>query len=302
MLKNKQYFFCFFLCISSLYVYSQRDFNILNSNNVKELRAQEATPLDKVKYDSLIPYDYVNERDILWSKMTWEYIDLKEKINMPFYYPVDSMNVETERKCLFDAIIIGIHNRKITEIYDDSFFRNKMSVKQVEAKMTRIDTSDYAKELMNQGVSDVSQYIDKIRIQAQDIKGYSIRGIWYIDKKHAELRYRLIGIAPVAADVQTLGKEGISGNENLPLFWIFYKDARKVLHFYKVFTPNNRHSTVSFDDLLNARRFRTSVVREENIFGNRAVSDYIKDKYQKRFESDRIREIIRNTELDLWNY
>lgn len=292
------------MCLLFAFVFkanAQTDFNLLNAGTVKELKNTNQ-PLDSIKFDSVIPYEYTNSKDILWSKMTWEYIDLSEKINMPFYYPVDSMNVETRRKSMFMAMIEAIQKGEITEVYEDSFFRNKLSPKDVAAKMTRMDTSDYARDLMNQGQTDVSEYVDEIKIQAQDIRGYSIRGLWYVDKKKASLNYRLIGIAPVAADVQTLGKEGFDKDESLPLFWIFYRDARKAMNKAKVFVPNNRHATVSFDDLLNARRFHTSVIREENIFGNRAVSDYIKNEYQKRLESNRIRELIRDVELDLWNY
>lgn len=39
----------------------------------------------------MIPYEYVREADAIWSKRVWEYIDLREKINLPMYYPLDEM-------------------------------------------------------------------------------------------------------------------------------------------------------------------------------------------------------------------
>lgn len=37
----------------------------------------------------LIPYEYVREADVVWSKRVWQYIDLREKINHPLYFPWD---------------------------------------------------------------------------------------------------------------------------------------------------------------------------------------------------------------------
>ena len=35
---------------------------------------------------------------------------------------------------------------------------------------------------------------------------------------------------------------------------------------------------ISFDHLLNARRFSSVIVKEENIYGNRKIEDYIRVK------------------------
>jgi gliding motility associated protien GldN len=34
-----------------------------------------------------IPYEFVRENDYVWGKRTWSYIDLREKINHPLYFP-----------------------------------------------------------------------------------------------------------------------------------------------------------------------------------------------------------------------
>ncbi len=39
----------------------------------------------------MIPYEYVREADVIWSKRAWEYIDLREKINHSLYYPLDEI-------------------------------------------------------------------------------------------------------------------------------------------------------------------------------------------------------------------
>jgi gliding motility associated protien GldN len=39
----------------------------------------------------MIPYASVREADAMWSRRVWEYIDLREKINHPLYYPLDEI-------------------------------------------------------------------------------------------------------------------------------------------------------------------------------------------------------------------
>ena len=47
---------------------------------------QEHIPTKKV-----VPYEYVREADVVWSKRVWRVIDLREKFNHPLYYPLDDI-------------------------------------------------------------------------------------------------------------------------------------------------------------------------------------------------------------------
>jgi gliding motility associated protien GldN len=37
----------------------------------------------------LVPYEFVREADVMFQKRIWRYIDMREKINHPMYYPLD---------------------------------------------------------------------------------------------------------------------------------------------------------------------------------------------------------------------
>ena len=47
---------------------------------------QEHIPTKKV-----IPYEFVREADVVWSKRVWRAIDMREKFNHPLYYPLDDL-------------------------------------------------------------------------------------------------------------------------------------------------------------------------------------------------------------------
>jgi len=132
-----------------------------------------------------------------------------------------------------------------------------------------------------------------------------VKGVWYIDSRQGEMKFRLLGIAPIAPDVQTLGRDNLGNNvdEKLPLFWVFYPNAREVMHEMKVFNPNNAAFPISFDHLLNAHRFSSLIYKEENVYGDREVKNYVKgNSLFQVLESEKLKEDIRNKELDIWNY
>ena len=88
----------------------------------------------------------------------------------------------------------------------------------------------------------------------------------------------------------------------IELFWVFFPNARDVLNEAKVFIENSAVN-ISFDQLLNSRRFNSVIYQEENVYGDRAIKDYIKDDAQNQLlESERVKEKIRNFEQDMWNY
>ena len=109
----------------------------------------------------------------------------------------------------------------------------------------------------------------------------------------------------MAPDVQILGREDIEAEESLPLFWVYLSQMRakcctKAMQFL---TKRNQRAPISFDDILNSRRFTSVILREENLYGNRSIADYIQgNALFQIMESERIRESIRDKELDMWNY
>lgn len=274
--------------------------NLLNAKIPEEIGVKTAEQL-AADNDKPLPYGYIDDRDILWSKVVWEYIDLNEKINLPFYYPVDTNNISSSRRSLYDTLLRGIKNGEIVDVYDDSYFENKLTMDDISSRLSRIDTSDAGIELLNEGSELTDEYIDRVDITSGEIAGLRIKGVWYFDKRQGELKYRLLGIAPVAPDVNFL--EDDSAEALVDLFWVWYPGVRQITHDMKVFNNKNSAFPLSYDHLLNARRFVASIFREENIYGNRDVSEYIKgNALFQVLEADRLKENIRNKELDMWNY
>lgn len=300
-MMNKRHIGIFILAFV-LYTTTYAQSNLLNAKNPSNIGVKTDQQL-AVDNDKPLEYGFIDDRDILWSKVVWEFIDLNERINLPMYYPVDTTNVSNNRRSLFDTLLRGIKSGKITEVYDDSYFTAKMTKSEISKKLYRVDTTEAGIDELNAGATNIDEYIDKINLTSQDIEGFRIKGLWYFDKRQGELKYRLLAIAPVAPDVQTMGREDMDISEQLALFWVWFPDARPILHEMKVFNSKNSAYPISFDHLLNARRFNSIIYREENIYGNRDVSEYVKgNALFQVIESNKIKDDIRNKELDMWNY
>jgi gliding motility associated protien GldN len=280
--------------------------NLLNAKTPSEIGKKTAAQ-DSLDNDNPLPYGYVGDRDVLFSKRVWEVIDLDERINFPMYFPVEE-NLGPDRRPLYDVLTSAIRDGKITEVYDDSYFTTKKTLKDIDASLSRIDTTDAGVDEMNSdinayrtGKKKISpEYINRTDIKAIDVSGYEVVGLWYFDKRQGELKYRMLGIAPVVPDVYTMDKEE---KEYIRIFWVYFPAARDVLHKAKAFNEENSSMPITFDHLLNSRRFSGVIRKEENVYGDRLVEDYLKDNAQMQLlESERIKDKIRNFEQDMWNY
>lgn len=273
--------------------------NLLNAKTPEKIGQKSAFQLNSDN-DKPLAYGYVHDRDVLMGKMTWEIIDLSEKINFPLYFPIDTANIGSDRRSLYDVLTKALRSGKITDVYTDSYFNTKKSLSDIQGSLTRIDTTDAGREQINAGQAISSEYILRSDLTAQDVTQYKIKGYWYFDKRQSELKYRLLGICPVTPDVYTMNSEE---KDYIELFWIFFPSARDVLHQAKAFNDKNSAMPISFDHILNSRHFNSVVYKEENVYGDRAIDEYMKDNALNQLvESERVKEKIRNFEQDMWNY
>jgi gliding motility associated protien GldN len=276
--------------------------NILSAKSPQEIgvrtEAQIATDNDEP-----LEYGYVDDRDIMYSKMTWEKVIVDERVNFPLYYPVDTNNIGSNRRSLYDVLNKAIKEGEIENVYDDSYFTAKRSLKDLDDITRKVDTLDIGYDQLNADGFVDPEYITTRVIASYDVSAYLIKGLWYFDKRQGELKYRLLGIAPAAADVNFIDSDDEANKEPNPLYWVFFPDVRNILHQAKAFNNKNSAVPFSFDHLLNARRFNGYVYKEENVYGDRTVDEYINDNaLMQLLESDRIKEKIRNFEMDMWSY
>ena len=295
-----------FIVLFTFLIFTEQIFaqtNLLNAKVPQEVGVLSQQELE-ANNSSPIAYGYVDDRDILWQKTVWETIDLDERINFPYYYPtINNGLLSSTRKSLFRILIDNINSGDITEIYSDSYFNDKLTAEDLEERLISKKLSPSGIEKSNSGEQVTENDYDIYKIETDKVVQYRIKGTWYVNKRLGELKYRLLGIAPVAPDVSTLSDGPAAMADALvPLFWVWFPDARKALNNSQVFNSKNSSQPITFDNMLNSRRFNSVIYQEENVYEDRAVNQYIyEDALRQLLESERIKSEIRDFEQDLWN-
>ncbi|MGB3608511.1 MAG: gliding motility protein GldN [Psychroserpens sp.] len=276
--------------------------NLLNAKAPQDIGVKTEAQL-ALDNDKPLEYGYVDDRDILFSKMTWEKVVLDERVNFPLYFPVDTNNIGKERRSLYHTLITAVKDGRIKNVYNDSYFTEKRTVKQLKDITTKTDTLDIGYDQLNADGYVDPEYITTRNIEAFDVSAYLIKGLWYFDKRHGELKYRVLGIAPAAPDINFIDSADEANKVPNALFWVFFPEARQVLHEGTAFNNKNSAMPLTFDHLLNSRRFNGYMYKEENVYGDREVKAYIADNaLMQLLESDRIKDKIRDFEQDMWSY
>ena len=281
--------------------------NLLNAKNPLEV-GDSSSSKAVVEF---MDYEYEDDKDILWSKVVYEFIDLNERLNFPLLFPVNDTKYDDTRKSLWRIIRENIENGKISEVYDSNNDNFTEASRIIGKDSTDLEANIYK----NYNISDIykSKYVPESFVPREiassaDIFGYVIKGVWYFDKIHAELRYRLLAIQPYGTDLKT----SVDGEETeTGYFWIWYPSIREILDDHLVFNDKNNNNRVSFDELLINRRFSSYIYKYDNVYGDREIRDYIRQRdnesyaqWQTRIvmESERIKKEILDFEIDMWGY
>ena len=302
----KDFFLITILVAGSFTSFSQS--NLLNAKEPEDIGKKTSAQLMSDN-DKPLAYGFVDDRDILMSKMVWETIDLNERINFPLYFPIDTVSIGNDRRSLFHVLIEGVRKGNVGKVYADSYFNMTRTVKTVENALTFTDTTDTGKDEVNNFSDDYKSgrkvldemYINRIKSSSDDVSSYMIKGLWYFDKRQGELKYRLIAICPmiIEANSKQYGDNAVP----IELFWIYFPSARDVLNKAYAFNDKNSSMPISFDRLLNSRRFNSVITKSENVYGDRDIDKYLQDNSQLQLlEAERLKNVIRDFEQDMWNY
>ncbi len=233
----------------------------------------------------VIPYEPVREADVPWEKRMWRVIDLREKINAPFTYPLQP---------LIQILIDAAANGELTVFRKDDF-KEPLPMEDLEQQLYRIDTTR---------VVDPETYEETIKVtrsdfNPEDVKRFRIKEIWFFDKEVSRMRNRILGVSPIK-DIYD-DNTGVFKREE-PMFWVYFPAARDYLANFPVFNSENDTAPLSWADYFDIRRFSSFVVKETNVRDYRLKDRWPDDRLEQLYESDRIKADLFNFEHDFWSY
>jgi gliding motility associated protien GldN len=255
--------------------------------------AYKRTDLTNRKPTSL---PFIREADVMMSKKVWRIIDLREKMNQPLYFPTKDVE---GRFNLVNLFLEGIKNGKITayDAKNDDEFKVPMTFEQVKESFGATTRTQMVRDV---DTGEMKPKVVSGEIRSEEVKQFMVKEEWYFDKQTSTLNVRVIGICPI----QEFYREGDTNQESVQrrqVFWIYYPEARELMAANAVFNPQNTARNASFDDIFLKRKFNSYIVKEENIYNNRDISQYLSGK-DAMLESKRIESSIFDYEQNLWEY
>lgn len=235
----------------------------------------------------VVPYPFLRQDDILWSERHWERIDLREKINLPLYYPIKPL---PDRKSLWDVLkdAILVEN-SITQVFRDDRMTRPLTRQELQEIIQQIDPIPNPDDPFAPPIG-----YDTLEYKANSVIAYRIKSDWYFDKQRGEMKNRIIAIAPEVKDLQS--------PSTFPLFWVWFPDARQAMANSVAYNEKNNHQRLTFDQIFHMRKFNATIYMEDNMY-DREIAEYKQNNSMNQLlEANRIREELRNAEHDMWTF
>ncbi|MBX2814367.1 MAG: gliding motility protein GldN [Saprospiraceae bacterium] len=269
---------------------------LTESSEPEEVEEIMITPLDDIvpkrilKERMVLPYDPIREADLFWEKRIWRVLDIREKINRTFSYPIMPF---------FSILMNGVSEGDLSA-YADEKFTNLMGADQIQEILYRVDTVF---------VTNPETFEDEMKlvpneINPEDVKRFRVKEIWFFDEESSKFMVRIMGISPVIDKYDDNGEFLFEQ----PLFWIHYPSSREFLARHKAYISGNDANPLSWEDLFEMRIFSSYIYKESNVDDARLVDipslagKDLNSGVQRLLESEKIKQELFNFEHDLWSY
>lgn len=257
------------------------------------------TPRDNVfdeihmEFKKPVPYPPLRQSDVIYKKRIWQKIDFLEKMNQPFYYPIEP---HLAWKSFMTIILDALRSGELTAYDDrvDDEFTTPLNWSELQLRLNgqtdSIDQYDQNGVFLGKKITFPDAY------QEGEVKVLKLKEVWYFDKQRSQMMVRILGLGPVREFIDSETQE----KREQTLFWIYFPDARPILAKAMVFNRKNNGARLTYDDVFWKRLFDSYVYKEENVY-DREISQYAIGM-DALLESNRIKNEIFELEQSFWKY
>lgn len=239
-----------------------------------------------------VPYAHLREADVIWKKRVWRCIDMRQKMNFQFYYPINRIN---ERMNLTNLLVYGQTHEGVV-LYDgntDDRFTSILTTSEIEERFgAGMKEFRYTDEQGNEIVEERPGEIDY-----GEVMQIWMKEEWFFDKQRSRLEVRILGLMPI----RFYEDENTKEQRMSKMFWAYFPAVRPILANHEVFNRFNDAQRRTYDDIFFKRFFDSYIVQESNIYEDREVAEYRKGRLAL-WEAEEIKEQMFNYEQDLWSY
>lgn len=245
-----------------------------------------------------LAYDNLRVDDQVYKQIIWKDLSVAEKINATFRYAGEDDNGSQN---FFYILLQHIRDGDLTafDAVNDRF-TTPLNIAEVSKSM---GTSTSTMEVPNidldptgtLGTMKTVTITEEFNINA--IIGYRIKEEVIFDRETSRMHFRTLGIAP-------LMEKDIAGQKvSLPMFWVYYPDARPFLAKHEAYNPKNMAMRMSWEEIFESRYYAGNIYKSTvNNSGDLPLRAIVKDPLLRLYEGETIKDNIFNWEQDQWSY
>ena len=259
----------------------------------------------------------INHRadDIVWSRIVYRIIDMRDKQNYQLYFPVipneqykslfrvmldatikDSLKaydkIERDIQPLYKRVLSKDSLKNYFQIFEKDTINNTI-------RKTPLIIPD---SITQQPVVSTYAYKDYVKNQLK----FLVQEIVFFDKHTSRMYSKIIAIAPLYALTETnvtldTAVDAWSYFQSSVLCWFLFDELRPYLARQYVIPNGNNTQRLTYDEFF-AQKFYSDYLLGDSNLNNRMLLQYLTDPNKIRKEQKRIETELLNFEQDLWEY
>lgn len=246
----------------------------------------------------------VNHRaeDIVWSRIVYRVIDMRDKQNYQLYFPTRPTD---ENKSLFrlmlDAVVEGVNVYKRNPRDIKPQFNEILTGEELSRAFAFDELSDnnliQIDPLTEQRTVNMDQYMRYVRNQLK----FLIQEVVFFDTHTSRLYSKIIGIAPMYA----LHPDNMSNSDTMVYFrnsvlcWFAFDELRPYLIQQYVIPNGNDQLKLSYDEFFAQHLYSSYLLGDSNMY-SRMLLEFSLSEDKLKMEQKRIENELMNFEQDLW--
>jgi gliding motility associated protien GldN len=252
----------------------------------------------------------LREADVLYASLTWRVIDLREKMNLPLYFPTEPKgNWKSLMQAILDATTDSSEaNPNPIRVYTDEYLMVPFTMEAIKSNTGQASIIP----IVNDWGEEIGQQTVFAAWGSKEIYQYLIKEQYFFDKQRSVKEERIIGICPMFwyEPSNTSYQESNEDDDMVSATsrkwrnfgWLYFQEIRPMLAVTEVFNPQNNGQRRTYDDIFMQRRFSSYIRGIENVYNNRGINEYIVNGMDQRLKSDEISEELRRKEHEMWEY
>lgn len=271
---------------------------------------------EKTEQSEAITLSHIREADVMWSKRIWRTIDLRQKQNLPLYYPLveNTLGKKSFVQIIFE-MLEDSNNVGLNAYYT---YELKERIPP-HAAIAKFEAGQEADSLIFDPETGECLGVE-LNMYRKSFEGEIKEGItkihlmedWFFDKQRSVMDVRILalGLEIPVYNVE-LSEQQCDGDDIVAFsgwkpgggsdeIWFFFPDLRPTMAKKECYNRQNDAARVSFDDIFLKRMFDSYIIREENVY-DRFINEYTKG-LDALLEAEKISNEIRDYEQNLWQY